>query len=366
VKYRPYALLAELTYGCPLHCPYCSNPVRYPQGEELTALEWKRVFDEAAQLGVLHLGLSGGEPLNRADMAEIVSGARAAGLYSNLITSAVGLNPKRLLELKKAGLDSVQISFQADEANLGDTIAGARVHERKIEGARLVREAELPLSLNVVLHRRNIDRLAHIIDLAAELGAIRLELANVQYYGWGYLNLKELLPTREQVEQAVQTAQVAKSRLAGKTEVVYVLPDYYEARPKPCMQGWGQRYLTVNPVGDVMPCPNATSIKGLAFENVRQQSLAFIWNESVSFNRFRGTEWMPLPCRECPEREIDFGGCRCQAALLAGNPNVTDPVCSLAPDREKVDQLLASLAENSSAPAWIARRNPEVRVDMNK
>ena len=366
MKYRPYALLAELTYGCPLHCPYCSNPVRYPQGEELAAGEWKRVFDEAAQLGVLHLGLSGGEPLNRVDLDEIVAASRAAGLYSNLITSAVGLEAKRIGELKKAGLDSVQISFQADDATLGDTIAGARVHQRKLDGARVVREAGLPLSLNVVLHRRNIDRLANTIDLAASLGAIRLELANVQYYGWGYLNLQELLPTREQIEQAARTAQEAKSRLTGKTEVVYVLPDYYEARPKPCMQGWGQRYLTVNPVGDVMPCPNATSIEGLAFENVRRQPLAFIWNESTSFNRFRGTDWMPLPCRDCPEREIDFGGCRCQAALLTGNPNVTDPVCSLSPDRGKVDELLASLASDSTAaPSWTARRNPDAGLKKN-
>jgi len=359
VNYRPYALLAEVTYGCPLHCPYCSNPVRYPQGEELAAREWKRVFDEAAQLGVLHLGLSGGEPLNRADLAEIIAAARGAGLYSNLITSAVGLDPKRLEEIKKAGLDSVQISFQADEAGLGDTIAGARVHQRKVEAALRVRETGLPLSLNVVLHRGNIDRLGNIIALAEGLGAIRLELANVQYYGWGYLNQKELLPSRGQVRNAGVTAQAAQGRLAGRMEVVYVLPDYYESRPKPCMQGWGRRYLTVNPVGDVLPCPNATSIEGLSFENVRRQSLAFIWNESASFNLFRGTDWMPLPCRECPEREIDFGGCRCQAALLTGNAYVTDPVCAFSPDRSKVDQLLFALAqEGIPSGGWIARRNP--------
>jgi len=359
VNYRPYALLAKVTYGCPLHCPYCSNPVRYPQGEELAAREWKRVFDEAAQLGVLHLGLSGGEPLNRADLAEIIAAARGAGLYSNLITSAVGLDPKRLEEIKKAGLDSVQISFQADEAGLGDTIAGARVHQRKVEAALRVRETGLPLSLNVVLHRGNIDRLGNIIALAEGLGAIRLELANVQYYGWGYLNQKELLPSRGQVRNAGVTAQAAQGRLAGRMEVVYVLPDYYESRPKPCMQGWGRRYLTVNPVGDVLPCPNATSIEGLSFENVRRQSLAFIWNESASFNLFRGTDWMPLPCRECPEREIDFGGCRCQAALLTGNAYVTDPVCAFSPDRSKVDQLLFALAqEGIPSGGWIARRNP--------
>ena len=359
MKYRPYALLAELTYKCPLHCPYCSNPTRYPQGEELSSNEWKRVFAEAAQLGVLHLGLSGGEPLARRDLVELVAAAREAGLYSNLITSAIGLDRNRLADLQKAGLDSVQISFQSDEAPLADAIAGAHAHQRKLEAARLVREMGLPLSLNVVLHRRNIDHLEQIIALGESLGAIRLELANVQYYGWGYLNKNELLPTREQVQSALAVAGAAKVRLAGKLELVYVLPDYYETRPKPCMQGWGQRYLTVNPVGDVLPCPNATSIENLSFENVRKQSLATIWNESASFNRFRGTEWMPLPCRECPQREVDFGGCRCQAALLAGDANATDPVCEFSPHRDVVNRLLVEAA-NGAGPAngWIARRNP--------
>jgi pyrroloquinoline quinone biosynthesis protein E len=216
VNFRPYALLAELTYQCPLHCPYCSNPVRYPQGEELATEEWSRVFEEAARLGVLHLGLSGGEPLARRDLAELVAAARGAGLYSNLITSAVGLDKKRLVDLQQAGLDSIQISFQADEACLGDEIAGANAHNRKLEAARLVRETGLPLSLNVVLHRRNLDQLEKIIALAERLGAIRLELANVQYYGWGHLNQTQLLPTREQVQAAAPIAAAAKERLAGK------------------------------------------------------------------------------------------------------------------------------------------------------
>jgi pyrroloquinoline quinone biosynthesis protein E len=359
VKYRPYALLAELTYICPLHCPYCSNPVHYPHGEELATDEWKRVFAEAAQLGVLHLGLSGGEPLARRDLVELVAAAREAEIYTNLITSAIGLDRKRLVDLQNAGLDSIQISFQADEASLADTLAGARVHQRKLEAARLVRETGLPLSLNVVLHRRNIDQLEKIIALAENLDAIRLELANVQYYGWGYLNKNELLPTREQVQTAAATASAAKARLAGRMELVYVLPDYYEARPKPCMQGWGRRYLTVNPVGNVLPCPNATSIENLTFENVRKQSLAFIWHESDSFNRFRGTDWMPLPCRECPQREIDFGGCRCQAALLTGDASATDPVCEFSPHRDVVDRLLSSVAhESGHSNGLIARGNP--------
>ncbi len=358
MKYRPYALLAELTYRCPLHCPYCSNPVQYPEGEELATDEWKRVFAEAAELGVLHLGLSGGEPLARTDLVELVAAARATGLYSNLITSAVGLDRKRLVDLQSAGLDSIQISFQAEDAEVANAIAGAPVHQRKIEAARLVREVGLPLSLNVVLHRRNVGQLEKIIALAERLDAVRLELANVQYYGWGFLNKNELLPTREQVQSAAAIAMAAKARLAGRMEVVYVLPDYYETRPKPCMQGWGQRYLTVNPVGNVLPCPNATSIKDLSFENVRKQSLVFIWHGSTSFNRFRGTEWMPLPCRECPQREIDFGGCRCQAALLTGDPNATDPVCDLSPNRYVVDRLLAVATESGSANGLIARCNP--------
>jgi pyrroloquinoline quinone biosynthesis protein E len=359
VNFRPYALLAELTYQCPLHCPYCSNPVSYPLGEELTTDEWKRVFAEAARLGVLHLGLSGGEPLARRDLVQLVAAAREAGLYSNLITSAVGLDKKRLVDLQQAGLDSIQISFQSDEASLGDVIAGANVHQRKLDAARLVRETGLPLSLNVVLHRRNLDQLEKIIALAESLGAIRLELANTQYYGWGHLNQTQLLPTREQVQAAIPIATAAKERLAGKMELVYVLPDYYETRPKPCMQGWGRRYLTVNPVGNVLPCPNATSIPNLKFENVREQSLAWIWNDSASFNQFRGTEWMPLPCRECPQREIDFGGCRCQAALLTGDDHATDPVCTLSPHRDVVDRILAAVAHDAAlAGEWTPRRNP--------
>jgi pyrroloquinoline quinone biosynthesis protein E len=358
VNFRPYALLAELTYQCPLHCPYCSNPVGYPQGAELTTDEWKRVFAEAAQLGVLHLGLSGGEPLARRDLAELVAGAREAGLYINLITSALGLDQARLVKLKEAGLDSIQISFQADDAALGDSIAGTKAHQIKLNAARLVPEAGLPLTLNVVLHRRNLDRLENIIALAEELGAIRLELANVQYYGWGHLNQAQLMPTREQVQAAMAIASAARERLAGKMDLIYVLPDFYETRPKPCMQGWGRRYLTVNPVGNVLPCPNATSIPGLRFENVRARPLSWIWNESLSFNQFRGTDWMPLPCRECPQREIDFGGCRCQAALLTGDANATDPVCTLSPKREVVDRILKAIEAGAPAAEWTARQNP--------
>ena len=369
---RPYALLAELTYRCPLHCPYCSNPVaaslheapRRPQGGgysngELTTEEWKRVICEAAALGVLQIGFSGGEPLVRPDLAELIGAARKASLYTNLITSGIALDHERVYLLRDAGLDSIQLSFQSDESDLSDEIAGARAHQRKLDAAAKIRAASIPLSLNFVIHRRNIDRLAQMIELAETLGAERVELANVQFYGWAFLNRAALLPTREQVTRAREIATAAKARLAGKIDIFYVLPDYYESRPKPCLNGWGQRYLTVNPIGDVLPCPTASSaIPDLRFENVRTCALDWIWRESESFNRFRGTEWMPEPCRSCPQREIDFGGCRCQAALLTGNAANTDPVCELSPNRASVDAVLADInSSGEGARNWTYRVN---------
>jgi len=338
---RPFGLLAELTYRCPLHCPYCSNPTQYPPtGAELTTEEWKRTLSQAGDLGVLHVLLSGGEPLLRSDLAELVAAAREAGLYTNLITSALGLTRDRAERLKAAGLDSVQISFQADEASLADSIAGTPSHARKREAAKLVRDLNFPLTFNVVLHRKNLGRLEAIIALAEEVGAERLELANTQFYGWAFKNKEALLPTRVQLEEAERIAAAAKVRLSGKMDVLYILPDYYGDRPKPCMNGWGRRYLTVNPVGDVLPCPTASEIKWLHFDNIRQHSLAWIWAESVAFNRFRGTAWMPQPCRSCDQREIDFGGCRCQAALLTGDAGNTDPACSLSPYRDVLNRIV--------------------------
>jgi pyrroloquinoline quinone biosynthesis protein E len=355
-RHRPYVLLAELTYRCPLHCPYCSNPVRYPEGE-LSTEEWRRVFDEAANLGVFHLALSGGEPLLRTDLSRLIEEGVGAGLYPNLITSGVGLDERRACGLREAGLESVQLSFQSDEAELADLVAGARAHEGKLRAARAIRESGLALSMNVVLHRANIARLGAIIALAEALGAERLELANAQYYGWGFVNRAGLLPTREQAAIAMEIAMKEKRRLAGRMEIYYVLPDLYETRPKPCMQGWGRKYLTVNPAGEVLPCPTASGIAGLRFDNVRERGLDWIWNDSESFNRFRGTEWMPLPCRECPQREVDFGGCRCQAALLTGDAGATDPVCTLSPDRAIVDGILAGV-ETTPPAAWTKRVNP--------
>jgi PqqA peptide cyclase len=372
---RPYALLAEITYRCPLHCPYCSNPVaaslreaprRGPQGGaynngELTTEEWKRVIREAATLGVLQVGFSGGEPLARRDLVELIRAAREANLYTNLITSGMGLDNQRVRALRDAGLDSIQLSFQSDESSMADEIAGARAHERKIEVAAKIRAVGLPLSLNFVIHRRNIDRLPQMIDLAEAVNAERVELANVQFYGWAFRNRAALLPTREQVNRARDVATAAKSRLARKIDIFYVLPDYYETRPKPCLNGWGQRYLTVNPTGDVLPCPTASSaIPNLRFENVRLRDLDWIWRESASFNRFRGTEWMPEPCRSCPQKDIDFGGCRCQAALLTGNAVNTDPVCEFSPNRPMVDAVLRNTNSSSDQPCeWTYRSDPK-------
>ena len=359
---RPYALLAEITYRCPLHCPYCSNPTQARNDQELTTNEWIRVIREAAALGVLQIGFSGGEPLARRDLQDLVRAAREASLYTNLITSGIGLDDDRVRALRDAGLDSVQLSFQSDNTDLADEIAGARAHQRKLDAAAKIRAAGIPLSLNFVIHRRNIDRLAEMIALAESLQAERVELANVQFYGWAFLNRAALLPTREQVVRAREIATAAKARLTGKIDIFYVLPDYYENRPKPCLNGWGQRYLTVNPIGDVLPCPTASSaIPDLRFENVRARELDWIWRESESFNRFRGTEWMPEPCQSCPQREIDFGGCRCQAALLTGEAANTDPVCDLSPNRASVDAVLReldSLGDNVSD--WIYRINPKV------
>ncbi len=334
-------LLAEVTHRCPLHCPYCSNPTELiTAAKELATGDWVRVFQEASAMGVLHAGISGGEPLARRDLPELVAAARAAGLYTNLITSAIGLTPDKAQRLKDAGLDSIQISFQADEAELADEIAGHKAHTLKREAMRRVAELQMPLTLNVVLHRGNIGRLEKIIAFAEEHGAIQLELANVQFYGWAMQNRARLLPTREQVQTADAIARAAQARLRDKMEVIYVLPDYFGTTPKPCMQGWGRQYLTVNPTGDVLPCPTASGIPGLRFDNVRESSLAAIWKDSEAFNRFRGFEWMPEPCRSCDFRFEDFGGCRCQAALIAGDAAFTDPACSKSPYRNKLTEIL--------------------------
>jgi len=359
---RPMGLIAEVSYRCPLHCPYCSNPTAVSLGGvELTIEQWRRVLRDAADIGVLHALFSGGEPLVRSDLESLVAHARDSGLYTNLITSAIGFTPERARSLKTAGLDSVQISFQSDRANLADSIAGTRAHARKLEAARIARDLGFPLTINVVLHRWNIERVDHVIAMAEQLGARRLELASAQYYGWAARNRMVLLPNRSQVAEAGRTASSAQQRLKGRMDVLYVLPDYFDDRPKPCMNGWGRQYLAVSPTGDVLPCPTAGEIKSLRFDNISEHSLSWIWTDSDAFNRFRGTTWMPHPCQTCDRREIDFGGCRCQSALVTGDAANTDPVCSLSPHRPLIDEALSLAADTPSATLGdvLFRTNPD-------
>lgn len=339
----PLGMLAELTHRCPLHCPYCSNPLDLVgRAAELPTADWLRVLAEARELGVLQVHLSGGEPLARPDLPELVDRAGRLGCYVNLVTSGLGLTAARLAELVDRGLAHVQLSVQAASADRADRLAGARAHERKLAAAGLVREAGLPLTLNVVLHRRNHDELAAIIALAERVGADRLELANTQYYGWALRNRAALMPTREQLAAAEQVVRAATERLRGRMEIVYVVADYHERFPKPCMHGWGARQFTVAPDGVVLPCPAAGVITSLRLDNVRDRPLADIWYRGEAFNAYRGEHWMSEPCRDCDRRAVDFGGCRCQAFLLTGDASAADPVCSRSPHRGLVDLALAA------------------------
>lgn len=338
----PMGLLAELTHRCPLHCPYCSNPLELiGRSDELDTDAWRDVLTQARELGVLQVHLSGGEPLARPDLPELVSHAADLGCYVNLVTSGLGLTAERMDDLAERGLAHVQLSVQAASEQTANRIAGTRAHQHKLRAAELVRQAGLPLSVNVVLHRANHDELAEIIALAEQMQADRLELANTQYYGWALRNRDALMPTREQLSAAEPVVRAAKERLRGRMEIVYVVNDYFDAYPKPCMHGWGARQFTVAPDGAVLPCPAATAITSLRLENVRDRSLREIWYESAAFNAFRGEDWMPEPCRSCDLRGQDFGGCRCQAFLITGDAAATDPVCSKSPHRPRVDEILA-------------------------
>src|SRR3954467_7946817 len=338
---RPYTLVAELSYRCPLHCPYCSNPVdigadRYRA--ELETEHWTRVFREARALGVLQLALTGGEPMLRRDLDELVAAARAAGLYSTLVTAGTRFTPERGAQLKAAGLDHVQVSVQSPDPEENDRIAGVRSFEKKLAAARAARALGFPLTINCVLHRQNLDRIEEILALAEQLDAQRLELANTQYYGWAVANQGALMPTLDQLRRAEEAVQRFRHRLRPKVAALGVLPDCYEELPKACMGGWGRTAMVIAPNGDVMPCQAASTIPGLEFANVRDHSLAWIWSESDAFARFRGTDWMQEPCRTCPlgRQEEDFGGCRCQALRLAGDAAATDPVCRFSPDHDRV------------------------------
>jgi PqqA peptide cyclase len=347
----PLWLLAELTYRCPLHCPFCSNPVDFAQrAGELSTAEWLRVLGEARVLGAVQLGFSGGEPLSRSDLEELVAGASRLGYYTNLITSGVGLNAARLRALKDAGLDHVQLSFQDSTQELNDFLSSTRTFDLKRRVAADIKSHGFPMVMNCVIHRLNIDHVDRIIDLAAEIGAEFLELANTQYYGWAFLNRAHLLPTREQLERAEAVVAARRAALGERLRILFVVPDYFEGRPKRCMNGWGTTFLCITPDGTALPCQAAQVLPGLEFPSVRATSIRDIWFDSAAFNRFRGESWMPEPCRSCPERGQDLGGCRCQAFLLTGDAGATDPACDKAPQHGLVRAAIAASADQASAP----------------
>jgi pyrroloquinoline quinone biosynthesis protein E len=346
---NPLALIAELTHRCPLHCVYCSNPMQLAGTQsELSTEEWTSVFQQSGQLGMLHAHFTGGEPLARTDLTELVAAARTAGLYTNLITSGIGLNEPRLKALVDAGLDHIQVSFQDSHEAAANWIAGAKAHAHKIELAEVIRRHKVAFTVNLVVHRQNLDHLEEMISFIEQLHPERMEIAHTQYYGWALANRATLLPTAAQLENAVAIVADAEKRLAGRIRIDSVVPDYYAKYPKACMGGWGRRLMLINPEGKVLPCHAAEVIPDMSFENVREKTLAWIWQESSSFRRFRGEDWMPEPCRSCQRRAEDFGGCRCQAFLLAGDATVTDPACSLAPEHRIVE---VAVREANSSPA---------------
>ncbi len=329
---HPLWLLAELTYRCPLHCPYCSNPLALGgRAGELSTDDWLRVLGEARRLGAAQLGLSGGEPLLRRDLEVIIAEARRLGYYTNLLTSGIGLDERRLAALKVAGLDHIQLSFQADTPELNDRLAGTPSYGRKRRVARLIKALGYPMVLNVVLHRHNLDRVREILELALALEADYVELANTQYYGWALLNRAALMPTREQLTRAEAVAHEYQARVGARMKIYFVVPDYFEGRPKPCMNGWGRVFLGIAPDGTALPCHAAAELPGLTLPSVRDHGLDWIWAHSPAFNYFRGERWMQAPCAGCEERAGCFGGCRCQAWLLTGDARAADPACDKAP-----------------------------------
>ncbi len=355
----PYALTAELTHRCPLMCPYCSNPAELARRDsEMTTEEWQRVLEEAGRLGVVQIHMTGGEPLLRDDLELLVRKAREQEMFVNLITSGLGLTESRIQRLAEAGLDSVQLSIQAADPELSDAIAGRKAFSLKQRAARLIRTYGYPLHMNVVLHRQNLFQVERIIELCVSWGAERLELAHAQYYGWALLNREHLLPDRAELQTAEEAFARVRKRYEGQMELIWILPDYYEQFPKPCMGGWGKLSLAVAPDGKALPCLAAAGIRTLRLENVKEKSLEWIWRESPSFQAFRGYGWMKEPCRSCERRFIDHGGCRCQAYLLTGDAAQTDPVCQWSPHHRSLADLVASVctAARSDSAASVTRR----------
>jgi pyrroloquinoline quinone biosynthesis protein E len=359
---NPLALIAEITHRCPLHCVYCSNPLDLASAKaELPTNDWLRVFSEAAKLGVLHVHLTGGEPLARADLHDLIAGAHHAGLYTNLITSGIGLSRERLKELVDIGLDHIQLSFQDSGEAQANWIAGTKSHARKIELAGWIKEQRIAFTANLVVHRQNLDHLEEMISFLEGLRPNRIEIAHTQYYGWALKNRAALMPTRAQVDNAVKIVASAAERLKGKIRIDSVVADYYARYPKPCMGGWGRQLMLIDPTGRALPCHAAGVIPELTFDNVREHSLEWIWRESAAFQKFRGESWMPEPCRSCDRRTEDFGGCRCQALLLTGNASATDPACSLAPSHLVIELALLEVPIEASPPQGelIYRANPK-------
>jgi PqqA peptide cyclase len=345
----PLWLLAELTYRCPLHCAFCYNPVDYAStGKELTTKEWLNVLTQARAAGSVQCGFSGGEPLVREDLEELVAKAHELGFYTNLITSGVGLTETRAKALKKAGLDHIQLSFQDSTRELNDFLSNTKTFDLKRRTAKIIKDHGWPMVMNCVTHRLNIDYIGDIIELAVELEAQYLELANTQYYSWAALNRQALLPSREQLERAERITNEYRSKLGDKLRIIYVVPDYYESRPKKCMNGWGNIFMTITPEGLALPCHTAKMIPGIDFPSVHDASIGDIWNHSSAFQKFRGTAWMKEPCLSCDEKEQDLGGCRCQALMLTGDAASADPVCSKSSQRHIVDDFL-KLAQATDA-----------------
>ncbi len=345
---KPLWLLAELTYRCPLQCPYCSNPLDFARHKtELDTADWIRVLREARKMGAAQLGFSGGEPLLRPDLEELIAEARQLGYYTNLITSGVGMDEARIKAFKTAGLDHIQVSFQASDEALNNYLGGTDSFRHKYEMARLVKKYEYPMVLNIVIHRQNIDQMEDILRMTVDLEADYVELASTQYYGWSKLNEAALLPTREQLQRAEAIAHDYQARMKGRMKIIYVVPDYYENRPKACMNGWGAIFLTIAPDGSALPCHAARQLPGLEFPNVREHSVDWIWNDSSAFRKYRGDEWMKEPCRSCPDKHKDFGGCRCQAFMLTGDACNADPVCDKSPHHAA---LVAQVEAMTSRP----------------
>lgn len=372
---NPLALIAELTHRCPLHCVYCSNPTELTaRNEELPTEIWSRVFQQAGTLGVLQADFTGGEPLARPDILDLIRAARAAGLYVNLISSGMPLDESRLAQLVEAGLDHFQLSFQGAREEIAQEISGTKSHAQKLRVLEWLKKVRVAVTLNFVVHRRNIDQIEEMLRIAESSSATRVEFANVQYYGWAFANREHLLPTRAQLDCSLEIIKAAEERLRGKIRIESVVPDYYAKYPKPCMGGWGRKLILIAPSGEALPCHAAKIIPGLQFENVKHHNLAEIWETSAAFQRFRGEDWMQAPCKTCDRRSIDFGGCRCQALLIAVDDAATDPVCSLSPNRPKVDAILANVnvapaaalisqpaeiaATPLTRPDWLYRPNP--------